>query len=318
MSDAVFIIDGGTTRTRLWAVVGDEVVVREAADVGARDTAREGSNDKLRTAVFSLLARAAETCRAAQHSPRLALAAGMITSPQGLAEVPHVAAPADAAALAQSARAFGEGPVPLWLIPGVRSGAVALPSWDAGALAAADVMRGEETLALGLARRGGVLLSVGSHWKAIAVDGAGAITGSVSTLSGELLAAVAANTILASALPQTWPARFDGDALRAGARAASAGGLPRALYLVRLLEQRAPRAPEERLAFAVGAAIAADREILVGRADDVVIAGGGAVATAWAELLTDDGRAARVLGAEETEAGFRRGALAVARAGGLL
>ena len=53
-------------------------------------------------------------------------------------------------------------------------------------------MRGEEVLSLGLAARGhlpdgGLVLSLGSHWKAIRVDASGRVLSSVSTLGGEML-----------------------------------------------------------------------------------------------------------------------------------
>ena len=187
----------------------------------------------------------------------------MITSPEGLVEVPHVVAPAGAAALARGAVCRVQTEVaalPIVYVPGVRSGP---EKADRETIPESDVMRGEEVLGLGLAQRGhlaggGVVLSLGSHWKAVRVDGRGRVTRSVSTLSGELIHAVRSQTILASAVPGEWPPHLPGDWVEAGLRRARADGLPRALYCVRLLDQRAASTPRERLAFLVGAMIGAD------------------------------------------------------------
>src|SRR5262245_30503303 len=118
----------------------------------------------------------------------------MITSPQGLCEVPHVEAPASAKDLAAAARKVHLPAVtelPMLFLPGVRSGAEAS---DRDRIMDADIMRGEEVIGLGLRAlgrlpAGGIFLNLGSHWKAIRVDAAGRIASSTSTLSGELIQA---------------------------------------------------------------------------------------------------------------------------------
>jgi 2-dehydro-3-deoxygalactonokinase len=321
----VLYVDGGTTRTRGWAVVGERVVAADRVTVGARDTAREGSPARLGEALQHLFRKIGARCRAqGQPPPVLGVAAGMITSAEGLVDVPHVEAPAGAAELARGAeihRLPQVAPLPFVFVPGIRSGP---PQVDAEAIGASDVMRGEEVLCLGLAARGhlpagGLVLSLGSHWKAIRVDASGRVTSSVSTLGGEMLFAVRSHTILASSVPRGWPPSLPASWVAAGLQRGRDDGLPRALYCVRLLDQRAPSSPEDRLAFLVGATIAAhEKTLLLPTALDsrrVVLVGAPALIEAWTSVLCERALDPVDVGQKEREAAFRAGCRAVLEAG---
>jgi 2-dehydro-3-deoxygalactonokinase len=321
----VLYIDGGTTRTRAWAVVGDRVVTSARVSVGARDSAREGSSRRLSEAVRHLVRKVGERCQdQGQPTPVLGVAAGMITSPEGLVEVPHVEAPAGAAELARGAGCHeleDVGPLPIVFVPGIRSGPARAAREDIGR---SDVMRGEEALGVGLARAGlltggGVLLSLGSHWKAVHVDAEGRITGSTSTLAGELIHAVRSHTILASSVLGDWPPTLPADWVAAGVRRGRDDGLPRALYCVRLLDLRTASGPEDRLAFLVGATIAANEEALLppssGTSRRVVLAGAPTLATAWEGVIRERGLEPVAIDEEERESAFRAGCRAVLDAG---
>jgi 2-dehydro-3-deoxygalactonokinase len=316
----ILYIDGGTTRTRAWAAVGERVVASAQVVAGARDGARDGEPGGLADAVRRLVLEVESACRAAgAPAPVLGVAAGMITSAQGLVDVPHVEAPAGARDLARAApcRALPEvSRLRFVLVPGVRTGRAHAVTRDT--ISACDVMRGEETLALGLVQTGalaagGVLLSLGSHWKAVHVDAAGRVAGSASVLSGELIEAVRRHTILASSLPPDWPARLAPDWLAAGIEQARQYGLPRAFYEVRLLDQRVASDPADRLAFLAGATIAASEETLLPASGGrrIVVAGPRALATAWETVVRERGGTALVLGEDEASAAFRAGCRAV-------
>ncbi len=313
----VLYIDGGTTRTRAWAAVGERVVAAERVAVGARDTAREGSTRRLSEAVHNLVRKIGDQCSAQeQPAPSLGVAAGMVTAAEGLVEVPHVEAPAGAAELAQGAmrRQLPEvGPLPIVFVPGVRSGPA---DADREAIASGDVMRGEEVLGLGLVARGhlaggGLLLSLGSHWKAVHVDAAGRIAHSVSTLGGEMLLATRSHTILASSVPRGWPPALPADWVEAGVRRGRSDGLPRALYCVRLLDQRTPSSPEDRLAFLIGAMIAANEDALLPEkglpSSRVALVGAPALVEAWAGIVVGRGLDPVAVDEAEREASFRAG-----------
>jgi len=321
----ILYLDGGTTRTRAWAAVGDRVVAFAQVATGARDGAREGGPRRLADAVHRLFLDVEGQCRAAaQPTPELAVAAGMITSRQGLVEVPHVEAPADARDLARAARRRAlpaVTPLPIVFVPGVHTGGSRPATLET--IAGTDVMRGEEVLALGLVKRGplaggGVLLSLGSHWKAVRVDAGGRVAGSVSTLSGELIESVRSSTILASSLPSGWPAVLPAGWLAAGIEDGRRHGLPRACYEVRLLDQRVASEPDDRLAFLVGATLAASEDALLPESTAsmarVALAGPPALAGAWATVVRARGGTPLVLDDDETGAAFRAGCRAVLEA----
>lgn len=316
MDDLLLCVDVGTTNTRAWLTQGTQVLVRREAPVGARDTARDGHAGALARALRDLLA---DLLRASPPTrPHRILAAGMICSPQGLCEVPHLAAPVGLAELAAASRqqVLSEvSDLPFLFVPGVRT--QARPGADG--LSGRDVMRGEETLGLGLATLGllapgGGLLNLGSHWKLVRLDLEGRVSFSITSIAGELLQAVRAQTILASALPDGSLEQADATQVRRGMREARRYGLARALFCVRLLELAQETSPAERLAFALGAFIGADfghLEAALGAGTAVTIAGGEKTGGAWAQVLGDAGHAVRSLTAAEAEAGLLAGLRAI-------
>jgi 2-dehydro-3-deoxygalactonokinase len=321
----VLYIDGGTTRTRAWGARGDEVIAAERVTVGARDTAREGSRRRLQEAVHHLVRKLADRCRArGEAPPAIGVAAGMITSGEGLVEVPHVEAPAGPKELARGSERHELPEVaslPIVFLPGIRSGPVQV---DAGDVGGSDVMRGEEALCLGLVAQGrlpagGLILSLGSHWKAVHVDASGRVVSSVSTVGGEMLFAIRSHTILTSSVPRGWPPSLPPRWVEEGIRRGRADGLPRALYCVRLLDQRTPSSPEDRLAFLVGAAVAAHEDVLLPSAAlasrRVLLVGAPTLREAWRPVLQERELDTVVVDEKDREAAFRAGCRAVLEAG---
>ena len=311
-------VDMGTTNTRVWLISGNEVLRRASASVGARDTARDGSDKRIRAALRDLIGqvRTAED-EASLVIPTCVIAAGMITSPLGLVEVLHVPAPAGRCEIATSVmrQHFPDiTELPVFLVPGVRSGSV---HSDPKMIGDTDVMRGEETLCVGLMRlgllkAGGTLLNLGSHWKAITIDYDGYISTSVTSMSGELIHAAQSHTILASALTQKRPGSLNEEWTEAGMREHRRSGLARALFCIRLLEQRNGCTPDDRFAFLIGAFVASDLDSLVKRGlltsdRPVVITGGEVVASAWNRALSEISIRATIISADQLELAMIQG-----------
>jgi len=314
-------VDAGTTNTRVWLTAGDRVIARARAGVGVRDTARDGSSERLRGALRELIGRVRGDARdhGFAQSPECVIAAGMITSPLGLAEVPHVPTPAGLKELAAATRQYSFPEIidlPILLIPGARSGP---RPCDPETVGTTDVMRGEETLLIGLHSLGlieprSTLLNVGSHWKVIEFDARARIASSVTSMTGELIHTAQTQTVLASSVPQTRPNLIDQTWLEAGMREQRRSGLARALFCVRLLEQGSDGSAEQRISFLIGAFLASDMDAMVSRglfdsAGKVVIAGGAVIAEAWRCALTQNSMRAIALNDSEVEnallTGFR-------------
>ena len=322
---ALICVDAGTTNTRVWMTRGDRILAKAQATVGVRDTARDGSNARLQAALGDLIAR---VCRERppeeDEAPACVIAAGMITSPLGLTEVPHIPAPAGIAELADAVEQYSFSDItalPILLVPGVRCGPAPC---DPDAIGAADVIRGEETLAAGLVATGrlgprATLLNLGSHWKAIRLDERSRIAASVTSMSGELIHTAQTQTILADAVPHERPAELDSIWLEAGMRQQRQAGLARALFCVRLLHQCCDGTPDERLAFLIGAFLAADLDALISRKvltpdSHVAITGGGLIAEAWQSALARAAIASSLVGESEVEAAMLAGFSQIAHA----
>ena len=316
-AEPLLCVDAGTTNTRLWLVRGEQVVARREVAVGARDTARDGHNGRLKAALREALDALLLERPADAPAPRVIAAAGMITSPQGLLDLPHVSAPAgprEIAAAAQQATVPEVSLLPFVFVPGVRT--VERPGAAKGVVSA-DVMRGEETLCLGLLRLGllapgAALLNLGSHWKLVGTDAGGRVAWSVTSLSGEMIEAVRTGTVLASALPEGPLVTLDRAALAGGMEEGRRSGLPRALFAIRLFELSGRTTPAARLSFLAGAFIGTELDGLratgaLAAGTPVAVAGGEKVGGAWALALEQSGHRVRSLSPDEVEAAFLTG-----------
>jgi 2-dehydro-3-deoxygalactonokinase len=312
-------VDMGTTNTRVWLMRGDKVLARASKPLGVRDSAHDGSTTRIRRALKELIANLQRQTNDASNSdlPVCVAAAGMISSSLGLAELPHLPTPAGPRELSVATRRFEFPdicPLPFLLIPGVRSGPA---TTDFQSLGKVDVMRGEETLCVGLHALSlvavpGVVLTLGSHWKAIQLDADGRIVSSVTSFSGELIHAVQTGTILASSVGRDWPARPTQAWMDAGMQEHRRSGLSRALFCVRLIELCDEGTPEDRFSYLLGAFIASDLDALVEGGvlagdTQVAVSGHAVMAEAWAAALARMSISATVLTEEETEKAFLSG-----------
>jgi 2-dehydro-3-deoxygalactonokinase len=300
----------GTTNTRAWLVCGDEVVASEKEAVGVKVSANEGSIRKVVTALREMISdisiRGGD-----EHQPQCIAAAGMITSSLGLKEIPHVPAPAGLKEIiiASQWHQFRDiSNLPFLLVPGVRTIAPNNKTMD--------VMRGEETLSLGLIgcallKLPGVVLNLGSHWKAIEVDSNGRICSSVTSLSGELIDAARTQTVLASSLPQQFPEELAWSWVERGMTECRLTGLPRTLFRIRLLDLDKEGSREERLAFLVGAFVGTDLDALLDRGmlvdKQVLINGRPTIAECWRRALEQKSIHASTLSTADTERAFLKG-----------
>ncbi len=293
----MFCVDMGTTRTRVWLVEDGRIWSFSAADFGLRDVAQgmtpEGMEMKLRGLLEIVAADAAR--EGLKHFPACIAAAGMITSPKGLRHLPHISAPAGLEDLRNSVERAPfhlDQMLPIYFVAGVATGTV---KGGVDSVLSSDLMRGEETLCMGLLARGHItagsaVLNLGSHWKWIFIDANARISRSRTSLTGEMIHAVQTQTLLATALPGQRPDALNTEWLDLGCAEAARSGLSRALFCVRLLEQSGTTTPEQRIAFLYGAFLEAEIHALLGAGllsglNSVCIIGATAVATVWQRRL---------------------------------
>ena len=237
------IIDGGTTNLRV-TLLSDERKPLDAIarDGGVRHTAVDGNNGRLKAALAECIDQLLARNGLDAGDVKRCVAYGMITSDMGLLEIPHVPAPASAADLRDAMRAQRVpeiAPFPIHFIPGVRNFAGPVDLDNFGMM---DMMRGEETEAVGLfellePETSAMFILPGSHNKFVAMSAEGKILGCMTSISGELLDAMTHHTILADAVGGAFvsPEAYDAKMAMKGAWACAQNGLGRAA--VQLLNQ---------------------------------------------------------------------------------
>jgi len=326
-------IDTGTTNTRATIWQDGRVISRSSAEVGVRDTAITGNRQKLQVAVRDQILKAASIAGVDPSSIGVILASGMITSNIGLFEVPHIPAPAGihelAAALVQN-RIAEVASRPIWFVPGIKN---SVPMVNLETYESMDIMRGEEVEAFGLVERTNLqgpatFIFPGSHSKFITMDVNNRITACVTTLAGELLSVITGNTILASAVDNSFAHELDETMLLEGAHCCAHVGLGRACFSVRILEQFGHTTTKQRASFLLGAVLEQDvfalkqsSAIRVRPEMPVVITGKKVMKEAFAALIKDDAffRGEIVVVDDELTCDLAGlGAMAVARERGLM
>lgn len=304
MKQYIIAIDGGTTNTRasLWETQGVCLDIVKS-EIGVRMTSIEGSNASLKAAVRGLLEQLLEKHQLGYEQIRGIYACGMLTSKEGLAELPHLIAPAGKADfVANLARVELPEvcPLPIYFVRGLknRDGA----GLTLAEIEAMDVMRGEETETLALldlfGNESGTLFALpGSHTKFVSVDAEGKMIGCLSSLAGELLSAVTLNTILAGAVDKQFAgADYNREMLLAGYRVARDTSLARAAFSTRMTQMFLNCTAQDRASFLLGAVLEGDvaavkhsRALSVNGDMKVVIAGKEPLASALKLLFEEDG-----------------------------
>lgn len=364
-------IDGGTTNTRVRIWRGEPgrvfTLAGEAvSETGVRNTAIDGNNHKLLATVDSLLRQAEEEavrsrgedgpgryCRVKQDSRissettaeelsvSLILASGMLTSDLGLAEIPHIAAPADLPTLARSmvSRVIpGLNGRAVWFIPGIKNRPS--DSLTEDLLSRMDMMRGEETEAAGLLAEfpfhpeeetgigSRILVLPGSHNKYIAVDAAGQIRGCFTTLAGELLRSLTLDSILADSVGRGFAEHFDRASFLRGVEWGVAKGVGHGAFLCRICALFDHYSPLQAQNYLLGLLLADDlcglREdplfspMLANKTACFMVAGRRVMQEAYCCLLEKEGYCVRAVPQETQSALSGKGALALARLRGLI
>ena len=245
-------IDCGTTNSRAYVVdESGRILAKAAKQVGVKDTAETGSRDKLRAGLREIVAQAMEAANIHAGDLKAVLSSGMITSEIGLCEIPHLSTPCRAEDLARSIVRVEESGiiegVPVYFVRGIKNAMRENAGTPAHQVGECDFMRGEEVQLVGLMARKDVVLPataviLSSHTKFNCLDGQGTVLGSLTTLSGQLRAAVLEKTFVGKSVEQWDSAEerpenyFDEEIVREAARWIREVGLVRALMFPRFLD----------------------------------------------------------------------------------
>lgn len=268
MKNNYLCIDGGTTNTRITAVINGVVNDREFIAMGSKDNigSRCAFKAEIKRGIDMLISR--NSLNIKQFSA--VIASGMITSEYGLKEVPHIKAPAGIKELKKGLVGAEMGDIsaiPFYFVPGV---IVKNGECDT------DMMRGEETEIIGLLSEYSsdcAFLLPGSHSKLITLDSEGKIENIKTFLSGEMLSAIAQNTVLKGTV-DIKHTDFDGEYLLKGYEASRLYGLNEALFKTRILKNIFKKSPLQCYSFFLGAVFACEIEALKKSSRKKVVIGG--------------------------------------------
>lgn len=263
----IITIDGGTTNTRcvLWGDDG-KILARTKCVTGARDFSEQSGNDALKKAVRTGVCQVMKETGKSWSDISGIVVSGMITSEKGLINIPHIHMPAGKHELAQAVqkKLFSEiAPVPMYFIPGV----CRFPEEkEYREMEKADMMRGEETECIALAKRYQEQLPVfmilpGSHNKYISVNEKGKITSCMTSMTGEIFSALIKNTILSSAVKNRFieADELNEEWLLKGYETAVKTGMGRAAFLTRLYTVLGKEDDERKLeSYLAGIALSQD------------------------------------------------------------
>ncbi|MCO5090261.1 2-dehydro-3-deoxygalactonokinase [Bosea sp. (in: a-proteobacteria)] len=276
-------LDWGTTRARAFLIAATgEVLERRVADRGIQSVAPGGY-----PAAFAELAG---DFRAAAPDAVIVLA-GMVGSRNGWVEARYVACPASAADIAAAA-------IEVELDAGTRATILPGLSCDDGAF---DVMRGEETLIVGLGLTDGIVCLPGTHSKWAEIR-QGRITRFASFMTGEVYGLLRNDSILARLAEAPSEADATEGAARGRAAADRPGGLLNAAFAARtevLAGRMAGGAVGPYLSALLVGRELAGAEALFGLGTQVHLVADGVLAQSYGAGLAARGHAVRVVTPEQ-------------------
>lgn len=286
--------DWGTTNLRLRRVDArtGATLAEVSSDQGCRATfegwRREGG-DRLEHFAAVLRRQLAELPGTGGTTASLMAVSGMASSSIGMKELPYAPLPLPLNGSTLPVERLPGGLLPgidLWLLSGVRD--------------EADVARGEETQAIGLAQQIPVLsgsarlLVPGTHSKHLAARD-GSLRSLRTYMTGELFESTSRHTVLANSVEA---ADFDPVALRDGVRAAPGASLLHRLFSVRTGELFGQRSRLAGYWYLSGLLIGSELADLAGAPDEsLLLCADGVLADAYHAALDElgwSGRTARV------------------------
>lgn len=271
------IIDGGTTNTRfvLMDNKNERIVNRIERRVGASNATSAAENEELKAAVKNVI------CKLQKQNNCIiknVYASGMITSNAGLYELAHIEAPATIENIQAGIHTISMPEISqnalFHFIPGIK--------FQNQRMIGIDMMRGEEVEIFGALesedyQKSIMFLHFGSHNKLIFVK-KGVISNAITTIGGELLWAIANETILKSSVgnfEETFD--IDNNYIEMGYNEAKENNISRALFLARI-HQVINQATEEQIkSYLYGALMFVDLQafskLLNNKTDKIVLYG---------------------------------------------
>ena len=204
-------LDCGTTNSRAYVVnEGGKVYSKAEKKVGVKDTATTGSKKTLQEGVREIVNLSIKDAKLEISDIQAVLSSGMITSEIGLVEIPHLVAPAGLEELAKGVTKvesadFIDGEIPAFFVRGIKNDVDVKQKRASSVVGELDFMRGEETQMMGILENNdislpAIVIILSSHTKFIPINGKGKVTGSLTTMSGQMYDAIINHTFVSKSV----------------------------------------------------------------------------------------------------------------------
>ncbi len=238
--------DSGTSNTRAYLLDQDfQIRYMSKKAVGSKDSAIAGSNRVLIEGMKALYDEVLAANTLEDADIQALYSSGMVTSPYGLKEVPHLTLPLTVQDFADSLYRFSEDTCfhrDIFLVPGLKT--------VSDEFSFVNNMRGEEIEIIGALEelksttevQDIALIMPGSHTHVTYIQG-DKIAGIISNFTGELFHALKKETILSPVLSAD-SAELDEEMVRKGIENLKCFGFNRSLYIchaMRIFEQGTPQ-----------------------------------------------------------------------------
>lgn len=242
------VIDSGTTNSRIYLLSEGNCICKKQSKVGVKDTVIHKTKKILRDSLTNLFYKALDEVGLREEEIAFVLAFGMITSEIGLMEVPHLWVPAGIGEMADNIvriedRSVFPVNVPIYFIRGLKNYYTEDTTYSD--IRKIDFMRGEETQITGLLTRYRDLplpltaVVFSSHTKFININTQREITGSLTTMSGQIYEALKKETSIGKSIEGengNEKEFFDEKVIETAYDAVENAGLLRALLMPRFME----------------------------------------------------------------------------------
>ncbi len=260
----IVYFDSGTTNSRIFVLNESyEVLFSSKKEVGSKNSAISGSNRILLNGLKELYEKALTTLLIQDSDVAYIYASGMVTSPYGIVEVPHIELPVTLEIMASAVHCYFEEQVfkrNIFMIPGIK-----ILNED---MAYVGNMRGEEIEFIGVIdeirsltqKNDLALIMPGSHTHVIHVENS-EFTGIISNLTGELFHALKEETIIHPILSCENPT-LSIEQVKIGVNNLLNFGFNRAIYICHAMRIFDRYTPEERYSYAEGVVHGGVREVL--------------------------------------------------------
>ena len=252
--------DSGTTNTRVYLIHNRQLMGKRQISIGSKDTAKPNGRSNLLVQLHRLYQELLSEFALTDEQITQVYMSGMISSPNGIVEIPHLSTPVNAEKLQSGIISFYEPDVfrrNILIIPGIKT----IPSGQDVSFSnfeKVNNMRGEEIELLGIVSSLTpdesplqAIILPGSHTQ-VAFMNRDSIDDILSTITGELFYAIIKDTLIGSSLTSTENWVLDRDMVLEGYRCLKTYGFNRAVYLVRTMDLFLNSTPSQRISYMEG------------------------------------------------------------------